>query len=190
MVSAQTRNAWILLLGLLLAPPAWAQGSPTDKRASLDKLFAALQAAPEEGSAQLLEGQIRDVLLNSGTPAVTLLMSRGVRELRAGANQDAIEDFGDAIVLDPKLAEAYHQRAVARFAAGDTPGAIVDLEATLKQEPRDFAALKTLANIAESHEDWKGAYAAWQKLLEIDPKTPGGEERLKDLRRRALGDET
>ena len=43
--------------------------------------------------------------------------------------------------------------------------------------------------IAEARKDWKGAYEAWQKLMEIDPKTPGGEERLKDLRRHALGEE-
>ena len=34
-----------------------------------------------------------------------------------------------------------------------------------------------------------GAYVAWQKVMEFDPKTPGGEERLKDLRRHALGEE-
>ena len=72
------------------------------------------------------------------------------------------------------LAEAYHQRAIARFAAGDTPGAIADIQATLQHEPRSFAAFETLAAIAEARKDWKGAYEAWQKVLEIDPKTPGG----------------
>jgi hypothetical protein len=31
---------------------------------------------------------------------------------------------------------------------------------------------------------------AWQKVIELDPKTPGGEARLNDLRRRALGEAT
>ncbi len=44
--------------------------------------------------------------------------------------------------------------------------------------------------LSEARKDWKGAYtAAWQKVLEIDPKTPGGNDRLKDLRRHALGEE-
>ena len=73
--------------------------------------------------------------------------------------------------------------------AGDTPGAIADIQATLQHEPRSFAAFQTLAAIAEARKDWKGAYEAWQKVMEIDPKTPGGEERLKDLRRHALGEE-
>ncbi len=65
-----------------------------------------------------------------------------------------------------------------------------DIEETLHREPRFFPAFRTLAGIAESRQDWKGAYAAWTKLLEIDPKTPGGAEKLKDLKRRAFGDVT
>lgn len=156
----------------------------------LDRLMAALKAAPSAEVAAPIEQQILQRLVQAGSPAVTLLMSRGLRDLQSDANQDAIEDFSDAITLDPKLAEAYHQRAKARYAAGDTAGAIADIEQTLEHEPRDFAALRTLAAIAEARKDWKGAYAAWQKLLDIDPKTPDGDEHLKDLRRRALGDET
>ena len=79
---------------------------------------------------------------------------------------------------------------VARYQAGDTQGAIADLQATVQHEPRDFAAFETLSHIAEAREDWKGAYAAWQKVMEIDPKTPGGEDRLNELKRKAFGEET
>jgi tetratricopeptide (TPR) repeat protein len=164
--------------------------TPADKRAAANKLLDALKTAPNEAVAGPLELQIRQLWATAGTPAVTLLMSRGLRELHAGANDDAIEDFGDAITLDPTLAEAYRQRAVARYQAGDTTGAIADLQATVKREPRDFAAFETLAQIAEAHEDWKAAYAAWQKVMEIDPKTPGGEDRLNELKHKALGEET
>ena len=183
----------ILLAALLFAAmPASAQnaGAPgNERRAAIDKLLGALKSAPSEEIAGPLEHQIRQLWLNSGTPAVTLLMSRGLREMKADAQQDAIEDFSAAITLDPSMAEAYHQRAIARFSAGDSPGAIADIQATLQREPRSFAAFETLAAIAESRKDWKGAYGAWQKVLEIDPKTPGGQERLKDLRRHALGEE-
>ncbi len=164
--------------------------SPAEKRAAANKLLDALKNAPSEEAAAPLEAQIHQLWANGGTPAVTLLMSRGLRELHASAFADAIEDFGDAITLDPTLAEAYRQRAVARYQTGDTAGAIADLQATVQHEPRDFAAFETLSHIAEGHEDWKGAYAAWQKVMEIDPKTPGGEERLNELKRKALGEET
>src|SRR5262249_50557811 len=173
-------------------PPTAAQSpgvSGGDRRAAVDRLLTALKHAPSEEIAGPLEEQIRQLWLNAGTPAVTLLMSRGLRGMKADAHQDAIECFSAAITLDPNLAEAYHQRAVARFAAGDAPGAIADIQATLQHEPRSFAAFQTLAAISEARKDWKGAYAAWQKVLELDPKTPGGQDRLKDLRRHALGEE-
>jgi tetratricopeptide (TPR) repeat protein len=182
----------LLSILLLCAVPAFAQnagGPAAEKRAALDKLLAALQSAASEEVAGPLEQQIRQLWLNAGTPAVTLLMGRGLRAMKANANQDAIEDFSAAITLDPNFAEAYHQRAIARFSSGDTAGAIADIQATLQREPRSFAALETLTAIAESRKDWKGAYEAWQKVLEIAPKTPGGQERLKDLRRHALGEE-
>lgn len=179
---------WVILL-LLVATPALADTS-AERAAQLDRLLAALKAAPSSEVAAPIEQQIMQRLIEAGSPAVTLLMSRGLRDLQANAAQDAIEDFTDAITLDPNLAEAYHQRAKARYAAGDTTGAIADIEQTLEHEPRDFAALRTLATISEARKDWKGAYAAWQKLLDIDPRTPDGEEHLKDLKRRALGDET
>ncbi|MDQ2803116.1 MAG: hypothetical protein M3Y41_10675, partial [Pseudomonadota bacterium] len=122
-------------------------------------------------------------------PAVTLLMARGRRELRAGADKDAVQDFGDAVTLQPDLAAAWRERAEARLAAGDVAGAVEDLGEATRREPRDFLAYETLTSIAAARQDWKAAYGAWRKLLAIDPRTPGGDERLKELRRRALGEE-
>src|SRR5690242_16241373 len=106
--------AWLLVA----AVPAVAQPA-NDRKATLDRLLGALQAAPNEEVAAPLEMQIKQMWLNAGTPAVTLLISRGLREMKADATGEAIEDFSDAIALDPNLAEAYHQRAIARFTAGD-----------------------------------------------------------------------
>ena len=138
----------------------------------------------------MLEARIEHLWLEAGSPAVDLLMSRGMREMGAGSASDAELDFGAAIALDPANPEPWHRRAIARFDSGDTLGAIADIGEALQREPRNFAALDTLTRLSEASEDWNGAYAAWQKKLEIDPKTPGGEEKLKDLRRRALGDDT
>jgi tetratricopeptide (TPR) repeat protein len=170
---------------------ATAHGQPSaDKRANIDHLLDALKAAPDEQAAAMLEDQLQQAWLRAGTPAVTLLMSRGLRTLQAGQNDDAVESFSDAIALQPDAAEAWHQRAIARYHAGDVTGAIRDLEQTVTLEPRDFEAFRTLADISAAREDWKGAYAAWQKVLELDPKTAGGEERLRDLKKHAFGEDT
>jgi len=163
---------------------------PADKRAAIEQLRDALQHAPTEEAAAALEARLRRMEMDSSTPAVSLLMSRGLRDLAAGSYDDAIEVFTDAITLDPNMAEAFHQRAIARFRAGDSLGAVRDIEETLRREPRAFAALRTLVDIAATREDWKSAHDALEKLLTIDPKTPGGQDKLKDLRRRAFGQET
>jgi tetratricopeptide (TPR) repeat protein len=176
----------ILVLGF--APVlAFAQTAP-DKRATLNKMLDALHTAPTEQVAAALEDKIRQLWLQASTPAVTLLMSRGLRQSNANAPEDAASAFSDAIVLDPTLAEAWHQRARARFKAGDAVGALQDLHETLRLEPRHFGAWETLEAIAAEHEDWKAAYDAWQHVMDIDPRTPHGEERLKDLKRKAFGD--
>jgi tetratricopeptide (TPR) repeat protein len=184
----------LLLPLLLLAGAAHAQGSPhssaRDRAAVVDQLLAALKAAPSEEVAGPLELRITQIWIESGSPAATLLMIRGIRDMKSGAHDDAVDDFDSVVALEPDLAEGWSQRGVARFAAGDMQGAIADISEALKRDPRHFTALQALSRIAESRQDWTGALAAWEKVLEIDPKTPDGVSRLKDLRRRALGDDT
>jgi cytochrome c-type biogenesis protein CcmH/NrfG len=47
-----------------------------------------------------------------------------------------------------------------------------------------------LSRIAEAQGDWKGALAAWQKVLELDPHTLHGLDRLELLQRKAFGERT
>jgi tetratricopeptide (TPR) repeat protein len=173
----------------LLSASAHAQ-TAAERKADIDQLLDALKAAPSEQAAAMLEEQVQQAWLKSGTPAVTLLMSRGLRLLQSGQDEEAAQAFSDAITLQPDVAEAWHQRALARFRSGDTQGAMRDLQETLRLEPRAFPAFRSLADIATGREDWKGAYAAWQKVMELDPKTPGGAERLRELKRKAVGEDT
>jgi len=48
----------------------------------------------------------------------------------------------------------------------------------------------SLSRIAESRDDYKGALAAWKKVLELSPNTPDGQDRLKLLEKKALGEES
>ncbi len=181
----------VALLALLAAiGPALAQAPAVDRQAATERLLDALKSAPTEQMAALVETHVVALWLASATPAVRLLLGRAGREEGAGASQDAVEDFGAALTLQPDLAEAWRQRAQARFTAGDARGAVSDLGESVRREPREFLAFRTLASIAAARGNWKAAYEAWGKLLAFDPKTPGGEQRLKELRRKAFGEET
>jgi tetratricopeptide (TPR) repeat protein len=177
-----------LILAFCLLPVLGQAQTVPEKRAALAKMLDALRTAPNEQVASALEDKIRQSWPQSSTPAVTLLMSQGLRVSNSGQPDDAVAVFSDAIVLDPTLAEAWHQRAIARFKSGDTVGAVRDIEETLKLEPRHFGAWETLERIAEGRDDWKAAYDAWRHVLDIDPRVPNGDDRLKDLKRKAFGD--
>ncbi|MEO8713890.1 MAG: hypothetical protein ABI369_02650 [Acetobacteraceae bacterium] len=175
---------------VLLTFPALAQLPQVDRHAAVDRLLDALKSASTEQDAALIETHVVTLWLGSATPAVRLLMGRAAREQQAGAKADAIEDFSAVLALQPDIADAWRQRAESRIGAGDTAGAVMDLGEALRREPREFLAFRTLTRIAEARGDWKAAYGAWGKLLAFDPKTPGGEQHLKELRRKALGEET
>ena len=186
---------WILprslaLAALLLALPAWADQKAVAQPSQLDRLLKALLAAPSESIAAMLEGRIRAIWVQQGSPAAALLLSRGERDLQNNADDEALADFDAALELEPEYAEGYNHRAVARAALGNFAGAIRDIEEVLKREPRHFSALEGLSHIAEQQRDWDGALKAWQKALDIDPRTPGGLDRLEMLQKKVDGEAT
>jgi len=176
------------LLALLLAGPAAGQ-QPARPVVPLDNLLAALKAAPNEQAAAALEAQIRQLWAQAASPAVRLLLARGMRELSEHAAGDALDSFDAALDLSPDLLEGWRGRAEARRGLGDEIGAVHDVEEWLRREPRSFLAFEELSVIAGLRQDWRGALAAWTKVLELSPNTPGGQERLRDLKRRALGED-
>ncbi len=153
-------------------------------------MLNALRTAPDAATAGALEARIKQSWLDAGTPAVTLLMSRALREAGAGTDQEALDDLDAVLDLDPSQPEAWHRKAIVHYHMGDVPAAIRDIEEAVQIEPRQFEAFQTLSRIAEAREDWKGAFAAWQKAIDLDPNMPGGKEHLEELRHRAFGQET
>ncbi|HUC17657.1 MAG TPA: hypothetical protein VMA37_08215 [Acetobacteraceae bacterium] len=173
------------LLLALLAVPFSARAQPADS--DLAGMLAALKAAPDAHAADVLEQHIAAAWLDQATPAVRLLLESGSAALDAHSPSEAESDFDAATTLQPDLADGWSLSALARFRAGDNKGAISDVAHALAIDPEHFTALETLSFVAEADGDWQGALAAWQKVLDIDPQTAGGADRLKDLQRHALG---
>ncbi len=117
-----------------------------------------------------------------------MLLNHSSQELANNDLDDALADINAALELAPDSLDALHHRALARYQRGDVVGATRDLEEILRREPRHFPSWKTLADIAEAQGHLKSALAAWDKLLALDPKTKGGEEHVKDLRRKVEGE--
>ena len=165
--------------------------SPAERaRAAIDQMLSALAVAPTEALSAALEERIQSAWIAQATPAVALLLNKGLRNLQNGAAADAADDLAAVTDLQPDYIAGWSARARAEFDSGSMEGAVRALEQAIAKEPRHYPSFKLLSRIAEAREDWKGAYDAWKKVLEIAPRTSGGADRLKDLQRRAFGDET
>jgi tetratricopeptide (TPR) repeat protein len=167
--------------------PAWwllSAAAPVDTT----PLFAALLVAPTTASAEMVEAKLQAVWHDQATQSVQLLIDQAAQKIATGDAKDALADCDAAVVLQPDLADLWRRRAEARMALGDEAGATADLAQALSREPKLLPALADLSQLAEARHNYAQSLAAWQKLLDLDPKTEKGQARLERLRRRVNGE--
>jgi tetratricopeptide (TPR) repeat protein len=140
-----------------------------DRARSIDFLFEALKAAPDEETAKLVENRIWALWLASGSDTADLLMSR-VKEAAEQKDTDLAVRLLDAIIeLKPDYAEAWNRRATMHFTKKDYGRALADIAQALAREPRHFGALTGLGMILQEMGEDKRALEAFRRALEIDP---------------------
>jgi tetratricopeptide (TPR) repeat protein len=169
-----------------IVPAVWLLGAAAPVDTS--PLFAALLNAPSTASAEMVEAKLQAVWHDQATPSVQLLIDQASEKIMTGHAKDALADCEAAVVLQPDLADLWRRRAEARMALGDEAGATADLAQALSREPRLLPALVDLSQLAEAQHNYPQALKAWQKVLELDPKTAKGQARLDRLRRRVNGE--
>ena len=170
----------VLLLGLALPAAALAQGAP--RAAELDQLFAVLRDSQDAAQIAMAEARIRQLWIEAASPAARLLLQRGTRNLNARLPEEAIEDFDAAVTLAPNAASAWHLRAEALAALGQTREAARDLAEALRLEPRHFIALQSLSRLQAETGDSAGALRSLEAALALYPALPGGAEALRRLK--------
>ncbi|WP_338662114.1 tetratricopeptide repeat protein [Pararoseomonas sp. SCSIO 73927] len=173
-----------------LAVPLPKPGAAEARRAELNRLLDALPQAPSEETAAPLQARIQALWAEGGSPAVGLLLRKGLRAMEANQPGEAVEDLDAAITLQPDFPESWILRARAQAAAGERGAAASDLREALRLEPRHFGALLALSDIQEEAGDLAGALRSLDAALRINPRLPGGAGRRRELARRAQGDAT
>lgn len=140
-----------------------------DRANNLDKLFAALKAAPDKAAAKAIEDRIWAVWMISGSDTCNLLMGR-VKVAVAVKHYDvALRLLNAVIELKPDYVEAWNERATVYYLKNDYGHAITDIAQVLAREPRQFGALSGLGMILQQLGDDKDALNAYRRALAIDP---------------------
>jgi tetratricopeptide (TPR) repeat protein len=181
-----------LVFGLMLSygAPAWAQKAPdapageTAQRATarLNKLFERLKEAENAQVAKTIANDIERALERSGSATADLLYARAKEAMTARDFDLAIDLLDYVTTLRPGWAEPYHRRAIIHFVRKDQDAAFRDVRETLAREPRHYHALAGLGGILKNLGDSKGAFKAFNRVLEIYPHFSDLKESLEKMR--------
>lgn len=100
-----------------------------------------------------------------------LLMKAGAIYYTTHQFKQASVYYGKAVQAEPKNVPFRVKLATSLFSSGDADGAIAQLNQALTYDPKDANSLFDLGMIKlQGKQDGKGAVAAWQQLLKLNPQ--------------------
>jgi tetratricopeptide (TPR) repeat protein len=203
--AAHLVTAALVAAALAVALPAAAQGpSPPhgrtlpqppgelprhhgDKAHSLDVLFSALKAAPDDATARQIEARIWAAWASTPSDAAALLAARAKTAME-NQKLDVALSLLDAVVrLRPDYIEGWNRRATVYYLKNDYARSLDDIRQVLAREPRHFGALAGLGMIMQDLGDEKRALQAFRQALEVDPRLEKVPDMVKSLTEKVEG---
>ncbi|MFN9615001.1 MAG: tetratricopeptide repeat protein, partial [Dolichospermum sp.] len=103
------------------------------------------------------------------SPRAAFYLNRGNVRYQLGDKQGAIDDYTQAIKINPNLAQAYYNRGIVRDDLGDKPGAIDDYNLAIKFNPNLAQAYNNRGNVRYDLGDNQGAIDDYNLVIKIDP---------------------
>jgi tetratricopeptide (TPR) repeat protein len=158
-------------------------------RCSLNKLVPLLKD-PDPVVAQMAEHAMWSVWFRLGTPEANHEVCRGTRALNRREFDTAIQHFTRAITVDPTFAEAYNQRAIAKFLLERYPECINDCQKCVDLMPSHFGALAGLGHCHAHEGQLSLALACYERALAINPRMDDVRQTVEELRQQFHPDET
>jgi len=148
----------------------------------LDDLFARLRVATAPAEIESLQQGIWQRWLTTGDQSLDKDLERGIRALGAEDYSRAIAVFTALIEARPDFAEGWNKRATAYYLRGEYRASLLDVQETLRHEPRHFGALSGWAMMLRALGDLRGSMRVLRRLGRLCPYWPGLQEQLRTLR--------
>ncbi|WAL60393.1 tetratricopeptide repeat protein [Thermocoleostomius sinensis] len=96
-------------------------------------------------------------------------LNRGLERAASGDYAGAIDQFTQAIELDPDFAPAYGSRGLVRAASGDMEGAILDYSRAIELDPNDAIAYGGRGVAHAETGEYEAALEDLSRSIELDP---------------------
>jgi tetratricopeptide (TPR) repeat protein len=103
------------------------------------------------------------------SPRAAFYLNRGNVRYELGDKQGAIQDYNQAIKINPNLAEAYYGRGYVRYDLGDKQGAIDDYTLAIKFNPNYALAYNNRGIVRKDLGDKQGAIDDFNLAIKINP---------------------
>lgn len=130
---------------------------------------------------EMAEHALWSIWFRSGTAQANHELGRGTQAANAREYRHAIEHFDRALSLDPECAEAYHQRALARYMLEELELSVADSLKAVELMPSHFAAWANLGHCYVNICDWPKAVNYYRRALEINPHMDSVREVIDEL---------
>ena len=154
------------------------------RSARLDGLFAALQAAPTPAEGKAIERRIWNEWLSSGDPDIDKLMRAALIAMDIRAFSSAIAVLDRVVTEKPDFAEGWNKRATVYYYVSEYDRSLADIERTLALEPRHFGALAGLGMIMQDTGNIRGAIAAFEQAVAVNPSLTNLKQAIEQLNAR------
>lgn len=152
-------------------------------RCSLKELTAQLRH-PDPMVNQMAEHAIWSIWFRLGTLEANHELCCGTRSLNRGDCDQAIRHFTQAIELDPTFAEAYNQRAIAKYLQERYDESLEDCGRTVELMPCHFGAWAGMGHCHAHMGRLAEAAECYDKALSINPGFTGIKQALTELNKR------
>lgn len=147
-----------------------AQAELSSRQKLISNLFVRLHQAEDAQSAEQIRLAIGEVWSHSGSPTADLLMSRAEAALRGARGEIANSLLDRVVTLYPDWGQAWRRRAQSALAHGDSEGAMLDFDKALGAEPRDFLAMRQLAELLRASGKKREALDLLRRASDLDPQ--------------------
>ena len=150
-----------LTVGAMLGGPAAAQSPDW-------RLCASTQAREADLAIAACTRLVAASTLGAGERA-TVHHNRGTLYLKKGAADRAIQDFDEALKLNPASPATLNNRGLAYSAKGETDRALQDFDAAIRRDAKNAAAFFNRASAYRVKGDLDGAIRDLGQALRLDP---------------------
>jgi tetratricopeptide (TPR) repeat protein/S1-C subfamily serine protease len=103
------------------------------------------------------------------SPRAAFYNNRGIVRSELGDKPGAIDDYTQAIKINPNYALAYNNRGIVRSELGDKPGAIDDYTQAIKFNPNDALAYYNRGIVRSELGDKQGAIDDYTQAIKFNP---------------------